>query len=92
MSYRATTTLTRSGRVATYLIDDETCLIDLQTGDAYFLDGTGGAIWELLEEPITVGELVGRLAELYATPAERISRDLGGYLDTLVSRGAITTR
>jgi hypothetical protein len=54
------------------------------------LPGTGASVWDLLEEPATLAELVSILAEAYqpADPSE-VERDVHSLLAELESLGAV---
>ncbi len=54
------------------------------------MDPLAAAIWGVLEEPATAGELAAVLGEVFPeTPAERIVADLDGLLDRLSGAGLI---
>jgi hypothetical protein len=53
------------------------------------LAGTGAVVWELLDEPRTVAEVVGVLAELYGMAEGDIDGDVGELVSALVQTGAI---
>lgn len=50
------------------------------------LTGTAVPLWELLDTPRTVRDLVDVFSELYSAPAPVIERDLRVMLDELVDR------
>ncbi len=51
------------------------------------LEGTGRRIWELLEYPVTIGELSLKLAGEFSGDVEKIARDTGRLLELLCERG-----
>jgi hypothetical protein len=56
------------------------------------LTGTGRVSWELLADPLTEGELIATLVELYGTDEETIGRELLPFLQELVTAGAVADR
>jgi hypothetical protein len=48
--------------------------------------GTGAAVWELLERPRLVDELVDELAARYGSDRASVERDLSSFLDELQAR------
>lgn len=50
------------------------------------LDGAAVPLWELLESPRTVGDLVDIFTDLYSAPAPVIEKDLTAILFELVDR------
>jgi hypothetical protein len=57
--------------------------------DVLLLSGTGSAVWLLLEEPRTVDELVGELAEQFAASPSEIRQAVAGFVEQLSSRGVV---
>ncbi len=46
-------------------LDNELVMMSVERGSYYGLDPVGSKIWELLEEPMTVRELIDKLLEIY---------------------------
>lgn len=53
------------------------------------LTGPAVAIWNLLQEPRTLSELVDTLAWAYQAPRDEIERDIRALLGDLLERGAV---
>jgi coenzyme PQQ synthesis protein D (PqqD) len=53
------------------------------------LTGTAATVWLLLEEPQSLEELVGTLADLYGTEAESITVDVERLVSDLVQSGSV---
>src|SRR5262249_6555753 len=54
------------------------------------LPGTGAAVWDVLEVPSTLTELVATLAEVYAADSAVVEHDITVLLAELESLGAVT--
>lgn len=70
-------------------ISGSTVMMDITTGKYYNLGEVGGAIWALLEEPLTVDELVARLVKEYKVTPEQCKKDTLPFLENLKDRGLI---
>ena len=53
------------------------------------ISSPGDALWALLEEPKTLGELAGQLAEIPGVDREQVVRDIGILIEELLASGAV---
>ena len=83
------TVLKRKAGIMTADMDRSTVMMDIETGKYYNLGETGGAVWELLEEPMSVGDLVDRLLQEYKVSRETCMEDVQSFLTALMERGLI---
>lgn len=51
------------------------------------LDGTAAVVWTLLDEPRSVGELVGELSETYGASRAEVEDGVRALLEDLGARG-----
>ena len=70
---------------------DAVILMPVGADDALTLPGTGAAVWDLLVEPATLGELVAVLAEAYGADPSVVEHDVRGLLTDLESLGAVAS-
>jgi hypothetical protein len=78
--------VTRVPWAVTETVAGETVLLD-PVGDRYLrLNASGAALWELLAEPRSPGELAAALAERHALDTATAERDAGAFLDALRAR------
>lgn len=70
-------------------VDGEVMAMSVDRGACYGLDPIGSRIWELVETPITVADLVARLTEEYDVDAEVCRTDVCALLSSLESEGMI---
>ncbi len=54
------------------------------------LSGSGPALWRLLEEPRSAGELIAHLCSEFEVDCERASQDVERFLERLLEWKAIT--
>ena len=84
-----TTILSRRAGLMTADMNGSAVMMDIMTGKYYNLGQVGGRIWELLEEPCSLTELVRKLTAEYDVSAEQCRADIAPFLDTLLERGLL---
>jgi hypothetical protein len=85
-------TFVRSRTIASRVVAGETLLVPIRArvGDLasiYSFNGTGSSIWQLLESPKTVSELVDAVAQEYDAERERVEKDVEEFLSEMLSAG-----
>jgi hypothetical protein len=68
---------------------DEVIILGLDDSIYYGLTGTGARIWELLQAPRTIEEIVGIIVSEFDVDRGRVELDLDALLADLQSRGLI---
>jgi hypothetical protein len=66
-------------------VGDELILLNMETGDYLGLNTVGASIWENLSLPISVSELVGRLAGSFEVDAETCQKETIEYLKKIAA-------
>ena len=69
---------------------DAVILLPADAEDPVTLPGTGASVWDLLEEPASLAELVTVLAEAYDEDPAVVDHDVRALLAELESLGAVT--
>ena len=64
-------------------IDGETVMMSIENGEYYGLDSVGSHIWELIQSPIKVSELVDTLLEKYNVDHNTCESDVMEFLNEL---------
>lgn len=70
-------------------MDGETVMISIDNGKYYGMDTIGSRIWELLEIPKSLAELVHILSEEYEVGQHECQSDILEFLDYLYREGLI---
>jgi hypothetical protein len=70
-------------------IDDEIVLFSGDTNSYFNLNRTGSIIWELIENPISVQELINQLATRFQIAPSEITNDVMEYIIPLEKKGII---
>lgn len=84
----STTTLKR-GSILTAQMGEELGMMDVEAGRYYLLDDIGARIWELLEFPTTMKDLVTTLMAQYEVPEEQCRKDLEAFIGAMVEKGLV---
>lgn len=73
-------------------LDGEVVILDMQSEEYFSLDGVGTRIWEMIETPITVHEILAAILKAYDVEPARAERDLLAVLGEMVQEGLIEVR
>ena len=83
------TTLSIPPQVMSRLVDDETVLLDLESGMYFGLDGVGKRIWESISEGNSLSETAAIIAAEFEVDKERAQADLITFVSDLLERGLL---
>jgi hypothetical protein len=70
-------------------IDDEKVMMSIEKGSYYGLDPVGSRVWELIEKPVRVSDLVDTLLTRYDVDRETCEADVAAFLHELEEDGII---
>lgn len=70
-------------------MDEETVMINVETGKYYGMDPVGGRIWSLLESPKSLAELLDVLCDEYDVEHEQCRVDVLAFLQYLNGEGLV---
>lgn len=65
-------------------IDDEMVMMDVDKGSYFGLNSMGSEIWNLIEEPKTIKQLVDALIDEYEVSRDECKTEVTKFIDTLV--------
>ena len=85
-----TTVIARSGSLLTAEVDGELVMMSIEHGRYYGLDDIGSDIWRRMEEPVTFGALVDRLAAEYDADRATIAADVKALLQGMAAQNVVT--
>ena len=71
---------------------EEIVIFSIEQGSYHAFGTTGSRIWELLEEPITIATLCGRLGSEYDVDEQRCLREVSSFLEDLRQAKLIEVR
>ena len=67
----------------------ETVVLDMKSGMYYGMDGVGGLIWNLLEQPQTLEAIHAAVLAEYEVDPASCERDVAAFISALQSAGLI---
>ncbi len=70
-------------------IDDEKVMMSIEKGRYYGLDPVGSRVWEMIETPIRISDLIGMLLQKYDVNRETCERDVLAFLGELHESGLV---
>jgi hypothetical protein len=71
-------------------VGDETVILHFDAGTYFGLDDVGTRVWQLLQQPRTVGELLDLIEEEYDVERERCEAAILPFLEDLVTNGLVS--
>ena len=81
-----------SDDLAVRVLDGEALVLDFATGYYFGLNGTGTALWQLLETaPRSASVLISAVATGYSLDADEVAPDVAHFLDGLVDGALVVT-
>ncbi|GAE30038.1 hypothetical protein JCM9152_1433 [Halalkalibacter hemicellulosilyticusJCM 9152] len=70
-------------------MDGEKVMLNITKGKYYNLGSVGGDIWELLQSPTTIGQVVMKLHEQYDVTEEQCERHVIQFIEKLLKEDLI---
>lgn len=83
------TTIKRTNKALASAIDDEVVMFDADAGKYYGLNSVAAKVWNMLEEPLKVGEICDKLTKEYDVEKEKCLDEVLGFLPELLEKGLI---
>jgi len=83
--------LRKSDKLSTE-VDDETVILDMDSGNYTGLNSVGTLIWKLLENAITFSELTQRLTDEYDIDKEICYAEILPFLNNLLNQKLISIK
>jgi hypothetical protein len=71
-------------------IDGEVVMLSIENSEYYGMDKIGSRIWELLEQPLSLNELLGKLMEEYEVSDQKCKDDTLAFINKLKDKKLIT--
>lgn len=79
----------RSKQVMWNVVDNEAVLLNTETGFYYGMNKTASVIWELLETPKTILEIVQEMNKRFSVDSAVLTDDVEQIIKTLTSKRLI---
>jgi hypothetical protein len=82
--------LVRESNIIHNLIDNEVVILSISTEQYFYLNEIGSKIWDLLEEPISVRQLIYELMDIFDVSYAKCKVETVSYLHELIDLKVIT--
>lgn len=79
----SSTTITSTDAVISTTIGDEVVLLNEHTGEYQGLGGIGPSVWELLDEPMTVAEVLATVEDEYDDLPDEWATEVRSFIEAL---------
>lgn len=83
------TIVKRNPEMVTNEVDGELVMMSIENGEYYGLDEIGSRIWELIETPLSVKELVTKLTEEFEVTEEECLADTLDFISELNEKNLV---
>ncbi|MGE6376891.1 lasso peptide biosynthesis PqqD family chaperone [Peribacillus muralis] len=70
-------------------MDGETVMLSIEKGNYYNLGILGGVIWSLIEEPIKIDDLIGKLMSEYEVQQQECEEEVLSFIYALYNEDLI---
>lgn len=87
--FDTTTIMQRSGRQVACTLNGEVALLDLDKGLYFGLQGVGAHVWEALQEPRSIDEIISTVLSDFDVTAETCRVDVLKFVASLVDAGVV---
>ncbi|MBU8892225.1 MAG: lasso peptide biosynthesis PqqD family chaperone [Bacteroidales bacterium] len=83
------TIIQRNNETLTSDLDGEKVMMSIKRGEYYGLGKTGTFIWDNIDEPVTISDLVTMITEKYNVDKNRCLNDIKPFIADLVEKELI---
>src|SRR4030042_788512 len=67
-------------------IDGEVVMLSIENSEYYGMDKVGSHIWQLIEKPISLKQLIGILLDEYEVAEEQCKEDTVNFIEQLMEK------
>lgn len=92
MELNSETLIARNKGVLANKVGDEVVMMDMEKGKYFGVNKTGSYIWQLLEQPATIGELCDRLVADFGISKEQCTNELKPFIEQMQKENIIITQ
>lgn len=87
---KETSLIERSTKLSLSKLGDEVVMLSIEQGRYFGLNPVGSEIWEFLEEPKIVTDIVQHLSTKYVVETDTCMHDVLEFLDDMVAKKIVT--
>ena len=85
------TVICRNPNAISSELDGEAVILDMELGKYHSLDSTGTRIWALLEDKISLDDMVLQLIEEYSVEREQCTTEVEEFINRMADLGLVET-
>jgi hypothetical protein len=85
-------TVVAAGNQVSSPVGEEAVILNVGEGVYYGVNAVGTRVWELIQRPASVDDIVQTIGREYDVAADRCERDVLGFLARLVESGLAETK
>jgi hypothetical protein len=89
ISISTETRLSRNPSLVHTELDGHTMMMSIEAGKYFSLNPIGSRIWQLIEHPVSAGDVVATLEHEFEIDAERCRAETFGFLERLVANDLV---
>jgi hypothetical protein len=82
----------RNPKLIANQMDGEIVMMSIDNGEYYGLDEVGSRIWELMEQPVSLGELINSLVTEFEVSRDECFQDTMEFLDDLFAKDLLLVK
>ena len=71
-------------------MDGDLVMMSIENGEYYGVGGVGPRVWELLEQPVTLGQIVATISEEFEVEEHGCYEDMLGFVRQLFDMGLVS--
>lgn len=86
---KITSKIIRNQNIMASDMDGEMVMMNVETGKYYNIGKTGGVIWGMLKNPITVAELVSKLTDKFDVSKDQCEADIMPFMNKMLEQKLI---
>ena len=72
-------------------MDDEVVMMSIEKGEYYGIGGVGSHVWSLLQNPITMNEIMETVCPEYEVSEKTCRSEIETFIDELIKKGLVVT-
>lgn len=92
MELNSNTLIARNKGILANRVGDEVVMMDMEKGKYFGVNKTGSYIWQLLEQPATLGELCERLVADFGISTEQCTTEVKAFVEQMQKEEIIITQ
>ena len=73
-------------------LGNESVILELQAGTYFGVKDVGAAVWNYLQQPRHVTEVIAHIVNRYEVSTDRAEAEILSFLETLMEKGLITVK